>query len=102
EQAVTYFRSLLERFPRSERVPEAHLGLGVALYYRQDYPASLVALKQYLTLMPTGAPHGLAHYYLGAVALKQQRHAAAIPELQAAVETSADPAVVQQAREHIA
>ncbi len=37
-QAVPYYRSLLERFPRSERVPEAHLGLGVALYHRQDYP----------------------------------------------------------------
>ena len=101
-QAVTYYRSLLERFPRSERVPEAHLGLGVALYHRQDYPNSLVALRQYLTLAPTGESRGLARYYLGAIALKQQRYADAIAELKAAVETSRDPAVVQQAREHIA
>src|SRR6266704_2538923 len=100
-QAVTYYRSLLQRFPRSERVPEAHLGLGVALYYRRDYPNSLTALRQYLTLAPRGEPRGLAHYYLGVVALKQQRYADAIPELQVAVETSGDPAVMQQARQHI-
>src|SRR3989440_1247372 len=35
-QAVTYYRALLDRFPRSARVPEAHLGLGVALYHTQD------------------------------------------------------------------
>src|SRR5207302_9044036 len=40
-------------------------------------------------------------YYLGAVALQQQRYADAIPELQAAVQTSGDPAVEQQARQHI-
>src|SRR5215510_13685695 len=101
EQAVTYYRSLPERFPRSELVPEAHLGLGVALYHRRDYPKSLVALRQYLTLAPSGKSRGLAHYYLGAVALKQQRYADAIAELQAAVETGGDPTVVQQAREHI-
>ena len=101
EQALTYYRFLLQRFPRSERVPEAHLGLGVALYYRRDYPNSLAALRQYLTLAPTGEPRGLAHYYLGAVALQQQRYADAIPELQAAVQTSGDPAVEQQARQHI-
>jgi len=101
EQALTYYRSLLQRFPRSERVPEAHLGLGVALYYRRDYPSSLATLRQYLTLAPSGKSHGLAHYYLGAVALQQQRYADAIPELQAAVETSGDPAVVQQSRQHI-
>ncbi len=101
EQALTYYRSLLERFPRSERVPEAQLGRGVALYHRRDYPNSLVALRQYLTLAPSGKSRGLAHYYLGAVALQQQRYADAIPELQAAVETSGDPAVVQQARQHI-
>jgi len=102
EQALRYYRALLERFQRSERVPEAHLGLGVALYHRQDYPNSLVALQQYLTLVPTGASHGLAHYYLGAVALKQQRYVDAIAELQAAVESGLDPAVGQQAQEHIA
>ena len=51
--AVTYYRGLLERFPRSERVPEAQLGLGVALYHTQDYANSLVALRQYVTLVPT-------------------------------------------------
>ena len=101
-QAVTYYRSLLERFPRSERVPEAHLGLGVALYHTQDYANSLVALRQYLTLVPTSARQGLAHYYLGAVALKQQRYPDALAEFKAAVETRAEPAVVQQAREYIA
>jgi branched-chain amino acid transport system substrate-binding protein len=101
EQALPYYRSLLERFPRSELVPEAQLGLGVALYHRRDYSNSLVALRQYLTLVPSGKSRGLARYYLGVVALKQQRYADAIPELQAAVETSGDPAVVQQARQHI-
>src|SRR5262249_58113574 len=95
-------RSLLERFPRSERVPEAHLGLGVALYFRQDYPHSLAAFQQYLRLAPTGESQGLARYYLGATALKQQRYTDAIAELKAAVETSRDPAVVQRAREYIA
>ena len=101
-QAVPYYRSLLERFPRSERVPEAHLGLGVALYHRQDYPSSLVELRQYLTLVTTGESRALARYYLGAVALKQQRYADAIADLKVAAETSRDPAVVRQAREHIA
>jgi ABC-type branched-subunit amino acid transport system substrate-binding protein len=101
-QAVPYYRSLLERFPRSERVPEARLGLGVALYHRQDYSNSAVELRQYLTLVPTGESRGLARYYLGAGALKQQRYADAIADLKAAVETSRDPAVVRQAREHIA
>src|SRR5262245_2039072 len=73
-QAVTYYRSLLERFPRSERAPEAHLGLGVALYYRQDYPHSLTEFRYYLRLAPEGASQGLARYYLGATALKQQRY----------------------------
>ena len=50
EQALTYYRSLLQRFPRSERVPEAHLGLGVALYYRRDYPNSLAALVTDLSI----------------------------------------------------
>jgi ABC-type branched-subunit amino acid transport system substrate-binding protein len=100
--AVPYYRSLLERFPRSERVPEARLGLGVALYHRQDYPNSAAELRQYLTLVPTGESRGLARYYLGAGALKQQRYADAIADLKAAVETSRDPAVVRQAREHIA
>src|SRR5215813_11644806 len=54
-QAATYYRSLLERFPRSERVPEAHVGLGVALYHMQDYPPSIVAFQRYLTLAPAGA-----------------------------------------------
>src|SRR5262245_22294977 len=101
-QAVPYYRSLLERFPRSERVPEARLGLGVALYHRQDYSNSAIELRQYLTLVPTGESRGLARYYLGAGALKQQRYADAIADLKAAVETSRDPAVVRQAREHIA
>ena len=100
-QAVPYYRSLLERFPRSERVPEAHLGLGVALYHRQDYPNSLIALRQYLTLAPAGKSQGLARYYLATTALKQQRYTDAIGDLKAAVETSRDPAVVQRAREHL-
>jgi ABC-type branched-subunit amino acid transport system substrate-binding protein len=78
------------------------LGLGVALYHRQDYPNSAAELRQYLTLVPTGESRGLARYYLGAGALKQQRYADAIADLKAAVETSRDPAVVRQAREHIA
>ena len=101
-QAVMYYRALLERFPRSERVPEAHLGLGVALYHTQDYANSLVALRQYLTLVPTRARQGLVHYYLGAVALQQQRYPDALAEFKAAVETRAEPAVVQQAKERIA
>ena len=100
--AVAYYRSLLARFPRSARVPEAHVGLGIALYHTHDYANSLIALRQYLSLMPSGAQQGLAHYYLGAVALKQQRYPDAIAALTVAVETSPDPAVVQQAREHIA
>src|SRR5262245_2310723 len=100
--AVTYYRGLLERFPRSERVPEAQLGLGVALYHTQAYANSLVALRQYVTLVPTSPHEGLAHYYLGAVALKQQRYPDAIAEFKAAVETRAEPAMVQQAREYIA
>src|SRR5262249_29138583 len=87
-QAVTYYRSLLERFPHSELVPEAHLGLGVALYHRQDYPHSLVAFHQYLRLASAGESQGLARYYLGAIALKQQRNTDAIAELKAAVESS--------------
>jgi len=101
-QAVTYYRSLLERFPRSEHVPEAHLGLGIALYYTQDYAHSLTALRQYLTLVPTSTRQGLAHYYLGAVALKQQRYPDALAEFKATLESRAEPAVVQQAKEHIA
>ena len=101
-QAVTYYRSLLERFPRSERVPEAHLGLGVSLYHRQDYANSLAAFHHYLRLAPAGESQGLARYYLGTTALKQQRYTDAIAELNAAVETSRDPAVVQRAREYIA
>src|SRR5215468_2082888 len=100
--AGTYYRSLLERFPRSELVPEAQLGLGVALYHRQDYPNSLVALRQYLRLTSAGESHGLARYYLGAIAMKQQHYADAIADLKAAVETCRDPAVVQRAREYIA
>ena len=101
-QAVTYYRSLLERFPRSEHVPEAHLGLGIALYHTQDYAHSLTALRQYLILVPTSARQGLAHYYLGAVALKQQRYPDALIEFKATIESRAEPAVVQQAKEHIA
>ena len=81
---------------------KAHLGLGVALYHRQDYPNSAVELRQYLTLVPAGESRALARYYLGAGALKQQRYGDAIADLKAAVETSRDPAVVRQAREHIA
>src|SRR5262249_37757413 len=101
-QAATYYRSLLERFPRSEHVPEAHLGLGIALYHTQDYAKSLVALHQYLTLVPTSARQGLAHYYLGAVALKQQRYPDALAEFKTALEARPEPALAQQAREHIA
>ena len=78
------------------------LGLGVALYHRQDYPNSLAAFRQYLRLAPAGDSQGLARYYLGAIALKQQHYADAIAELKVAVETSRDPAVVQRAREFIA
>src|SRR5262249_7704833 len=68
----------------------------------QDYPNSLAAFQQYLRLAPTGESQGLAHYYLGATALKQQRYTDAIADLKAAVETSHNPAVVQRAREYIA
>jgi ABC-type branched-subunit amino acid transport system substrate-binding protein len=74
----------------------------VALYHRQDYPNSAVEIRKYLTLMPTGESRGLARYYLGAGGLKQQRYADAMADLKAAVETSRDPAVARQAREHIA
>src|SRR5262249_28681969 len=82
--------------------PVAHLGLGIALYHTQDYANSLVALQQYLTLVPSSARQGLAHYYLGAVAQQQQRYPDAIAEFKAAMETGAEPAVAQQARETIA
>jgi branched-chain amino acid transport system substrate-binding protein len=101
-QAVPYYRSLLDRFPRSERVPEAHLGLGVSLYYIKDYSNSSAAFRQYLRLAPAGDSQGLARYYLGAIALKQQHYTDAIAELKIAVETCHDPAVVQRAREFIA
>ncbi len=101
EQALPAYRPLLERFPQSKRVPEAHLGLGIASYYQHDHAGSLTALRQYLALAPQGEARGLAHYYLGAAALKQQRAAEALPDLAAAQDSSSDPAVVQQAREHI-
>ncbi len=63
---------------------------------------SLAAFRQYLRLAPAGDSQGLARYYLGAIALKQQHYADAIAELKVAVETSRDPAVVQRAREYIA
>jgi ABC-type branched-subunit amino acid transport system substrate-binding protein len=74
----------------------------VALYYRQDYPNSLAAFQRYLVRAPTGESEGLAHYYLGVTALKQQRYTDAMADLKTAVETSHDPAVVQRAREYIA
>jgi ABC-type branched-subunit amino acid transport system substrate-binding protein len=102
EPAVTYYRTLIERFPRSALVPEAYLGLGVALYHQHDYANSQTALRQYLTAMPAGAHQGLAHYYLGVVALKQQRYPDAIAGLTVAVQTSPEPALVQRAREYLA
>jgi ABC-type branched-subunit amino acid transport system substrate-binding protein len=74
----------------------------VALYYRQDYPHSLAAFHDYLRLAPAGESQGLARYYLGATAMKQQRYTDAIADLKVAVETSNNPAVVQRAHEFIA
>jgi ABC-type branched-subunit amino acid transport system substrate-binding protein len=101
QQAEGYYRRLIEYFPDSPHLAEAHLEQGVQLYTLQDYDRSLEALRQALTLPVSRQQESKAHYYLGIIARQRQHYGEALAELKTVVDISPDTVLGQQAHREI-
>ncbi len=97
-QAEGYYRRLIEGFPFSSHIAEAHLERGVLWYHLQDDNRSLTSLQQSLATSTSPQQQAKAHYYMGAIARQQQRYLEAIAALKIAAEAGADTALKARAR----
>jgi tetratricopeptide (TPR) repeat protein len=76
EVAAAIFDDVLKQ----KAMPEAHMYLGISLYYLKNVPAAESQLKSAVT--NDGTSVALAHRYLGGIYLQQKKNADAAAELQ--------------------
>jgi tetratricopeptide (TPR) repeat protein len=83
-EALPYFEKYLKLKPQD---PRGKLALGAALFRAKDYEHAMPWLKQSAGSSETATK---AHYYLGAIALEEDRLDEAFVELQEALKTKQD------------
>jgi branched-chain amino acid transport system substrate-binding protein len=100
-EAQKTYEKLVVQFPSSDLVTQAYLELGISYYRMQDYTRSTAVLRQIIKRSASPPQLAPAHYYLGLIALAQQRFRAAIESLLACVETSTESDLTEKARGQI-
>ncbi|GIX47697.1 MAG: hypothetical protein KatS3mg131_1908 [Candidatus Tectimicrobiota bacterium] len=99
ETARQAYQTLIARFPDSEHLPAAYLGLAVVFYRLGDDGQSQALLQRYLSL--PGVPSASAHYYLGLIAARQKRRLDAVVALQQALALGLEPELASAAQQRV-
>ena len=80
-EAQKTYQKLVAQFPASGLVAQAYLELGISYYRTQVFAPGTAALRQTIAHATSPSQLAPAHYYLGLIAIAQQRFAEAIDSL---------------------
>ncbi len=98
EAAVAAFRGVIERFPESIHVAEAHFLLAESQFQLKEYEACLATIEAMITLFPESELTGFALLRLGKIYEYQDRLEDAVEVYRAVLASYKDQALLTQAR----
>jgi TolA-binding protein len=98
ESANEVFQKLIDAFPESVHVPEAHFLLAEGLYQVKEYEGCIETIEAMITLFPESELTGYALLRLGKVYEGQDRFEDAVEMYRTVLATYTDQALLMQAR----